>query len=127
MRRYCPTQYTDSWTCHLHNYSRFTTPRDITPPHSSRLCSKPPTHSPPTPPIPPQPKHRHTFNTPPVPTGLVNPNPILSSTHLSPPTPPEPNTYTFHTLHQLLSSHAPHLSLARLLLLTATTVSYTTT
>ena len=43
----CLAQYTDTWTCHL---------------HISRPWSKTPTHSPPT---PPQPKHRHMYNTPP--------------------------------------------------------------
>ena len=70
------------------------------------------TNSPPTPSIPPQPKHRQTSHIPPVPTGLVKPkpNPLI---HLSPlhPRRPELNTYTSHTLHQHLSSHAPHLSL----------------
>ena len=49
-------QYTDTWTCHLHRESRLTPHTDITPPHRSQPLSKPPTHSPPT---PPQPKHRH--------------------------------------------------------------------
>ena len=48
-------QYTDTWTCHLHRESRFTTHTNITSPHPSRPWSKPPTHSPPTPPTPPQP------------------------------------------------------------------------
>ena len=51
-------QYTDTWTCHLHSESRFTTHTDITPPQPSRPWSKPPTYSPPTPPTPPQPKHK---------------------------------------------------------------------
>ena len=46
-------QYTDTWTCHLHRESRLTPHTDITPPHRSRPWSKPPTHSPPTPPTPP--------------------------------------------------------------------------
>ena len=71
----CIAQYTYTWTFHLHKESGLTTHRDITPPHLSRPWSKPPTHSTPTPPIPPQPKHRHTSNTPPVPTGLVTPKP----------------------------------------------------
>ena len=65
-----------------------------------------PTHSPPTPPTLPQPKHRHTSNTPHVLTGLVKPksNPLIHSlTHPSlHPRRSEPNTYTSHTLHQLL-------------------------
>ena len=58
------TQYTDTWTCHLHRESRLTPHTYITPPHRSRPWSKAPTHSPPT---PPQPKHRHMANTPPAP------------------------------------------------------------
>ena len=74
-------QYTDTWTCHLHRESRLTPHTDITPPHRSRPWSKPPTHSLPTPPTPPQPKHRHMSNTPPVPTGLVKlkPNSFIHS------------------------------------------------
>ena len=49
-------QYTDTWTCHLHIFRTHT---DITQSHTSRPVSKPPIHSPHT---PPQPKH--TFNTP---------------------------------------------------------------
>ena len=96
-------QYTDTWTCHLHRESRPTSYIDITPPYPSRPWSKPPTHSPPTTPTPPQPKQSHTSNTPPVLTGLVNPNPLIHSP--SPPLHPrrpEPKTYTSHTLHQLL-------------------------
>ena len=55
------TQYTDTWTCHLHRKSGLTTHTYITLPHPSRPWSKPHTHSSPT---PPQPKHRHTSNTP---------------------------------------------------------------
>ena len=55
-------QYTD--TCHLHRESRLTPHTDITPPHRSRPLSNPPTHS------PPQPKHRHMSNTPPIPTDI---------------------------------------------------------
>ena len=101
----CLAQYTDTWTYHLHRESRLTPHTDITPPHPSRLWSKPTTHSPHTPP-----QHRNTFNTPPVPTGLVKPK----ANHLvySPPhviRRSEPNTYTFHTLHQLLSTtHHTH-------------------
>ena len=58
-------QATDTWTCHLHRESRLTPHTDITPPHRSRPWSKPPTHSPPT---PPQLKHTHMSNIPPVPT-----------------------------------------------------------
>ena len=46
-------QYTDTLTCHLHRESRLTSHTDITPPHPSRPCSKPTTHSPYTPTIPP--------------------------------------------------------------------------
>ena len=45
---------------------------------------------PPTPNTPPQPKHRHMSNTPPVPTGLVKPKPnSLIHSPPSPPTPPQ--------------------------------------
>ena len=48
-----------------------------------------PTHSTPTPPTPSQPKHRHTFNIPPVTSGLVKPKPNpLNHSPPSPPTPP---------------------------------------
>ena len=73
-----PAIYTDTWTCHLHRESRLTPHTDITPPHRSRPLSKPPTHSPPT---PPQPKHRHMSN-----RGLVKPKP--NSLIHSPPIPP---------------------------------------
>ena len=57
--------------------------------------------------------HHRNPNTDTRPTGLVKPNPILF-----PLTPHllhhhEPKTFIFHTLHQLLSSHAAHSSLAR--------------
>ena len=106
------TQQIPTYNSHIHN---------TTPPF--RHWSKPSTQSPPTPPTTPQPKHRP--NTPPVPTGLVKPKPkplIHSnpSPHI-PPRPPRPNqthTHFTHTFHQLLSSHAPHQSLARQLRLT---------
>ena len=62
----------------------------------------------------PQQKHRHTYNTPPVLTGLVKPkpNPLIHSPPLLPRR-PEPNTYTLYILHQLLSSHAPHSAITR--------------
>ena len=106
-----PVTSGDTWTCHLHRESRLTPHTDITPQYHSRPWSKSPTHSPPTSPTPPKTKHRHTSNTPPVPTGLVSPNPILSSTH--PPLHPHrpvPNTCTCHTFYQHLSLHS---SLAR--------------
>ena len=53
-------QYKDTWTCHLYRESRPTSRTDLTPLHPSRPWSKPPTHSPHT---PPQPKHRHTSTT----------------------------------------------------------------
>ena len=113
-------QYTDTWTCHLHRESRLTPHTDITPPHCSRPLSKPPTHYLPTPPTPPQPKHRHMSNTPPVPTGLVKPKPnsLIHSppSPLTPPrakhihmshTPPTPLTSTSHVLHKHLN-HVYH-------------------
>ena len=71
-------QYTDTWTCHIHRESRS---------HRSRTSSKPPTHSPLTPPTPLQLKHRHMSNTLPVPTG---PNSLIHEP-LSPPTLPRAN------------------------------------
>ena len=83
---------------------------DITPLHRSRPWSKPPTHSPPT---PPQSNHRHTSNTPPVPIGLVKPKP--NSLIHSPPSPPTPppakHIHMSHTpptpLTTLISSTSP--------------------
>ena len=57
-------QHTNTCTCLLHKESGLTTHTDITSPHLCRPCSKPHTLSPSTPPIQPQPKHRHTSNTP---------------------------------------------------------------
>ena len=93
-------QYTDTWTCHLHRESRLTTHTDITPPHHSRPWSKP------LPPTPPQPRHRHTSNTPLVPTTLVKlkPNPLIHSPH-SPLTPPLAKH--IHISHTPPTSHAP--------------------
>ena len=94
-------QYTNTWTCHLHRKSR------LTPPHRYRPWSKTPTHSPPTPRTPPQPKHRHTSNTPPVPTGLVKPNYLFHS--------PPPSNHTAprqthkHVIHFTNTSHYTHL------------------
>ena len=53
------SQYTDTWTCHQHIECRLTKHTYTTPPHPHRPWSKPPTHSPHT---PPQPKH--TSNNP---------------------------------------------------------------
>ena len=68
-------QYTDTWTCHLHKESGFTTHTDITPPYPFRPWSKTPAHSSHTPHTPPQPINKHTPNTPHVPTGLINTKP----------------------------------------------------
>ena len=79
-------------------------------PLAPRSWPKPPTLlTPPTPLTPPQPKHK--FHTSPVPTGLVEskPNSFIPTS----PTPPEPNTYTFHTLDIHLSPHAPYSYLVR--------------
>ena len=99
-------QYTDTWTCHLHRESRLTPHTDITPPHHSQPWSKPPTHSPHT---PPQPKHRHMYNTPPVPTGLVKPKPnSLIHSPTSPPTPPRvKHIHMSHTPPAPLRSTSP--------------------
>ena len=77
---------------------------DSQPPHSSIPLSKPPTHSPHTPPTPPQPKHRHASNTPPVPTGLVNPKP-------NPLTPWPPRTKHIHISHTPPTPHIPRTAL----------------
>ena len=115
----CQTQYSDTWTCHLlHRESRLTTHTYITPPHPSRPWFKPPAHSPPTPPTPPQTKHRRTSNTPPVPTGLVKPTPILSSTHpLSNHAAPSQAhthlTYSTNSSYPTHHTHPKHVSCAR--------------
>ena len=89
---------TCTWTYHLHKGYRLPTHTHITLPHPSRSWSNPPTHS--TPHLH-HPQDRNTI-TPPVRTGLVKPNPIPLNhqpphlIHI-----PGPNTYTFHTLHQL--------------------------
>ena len=96
-------QYTDTWTCHLHKECRLTTHIYITPPHPPRPLTKT------TPPLPNNSAATQTH---------VTHSPLFyrigkaQSTHLPPH--PEPNTYTFHTLHQTLSSHTHHSSLARL-------------
>ena len=106
-------QYTDTWTCHLHRESRLTPHTHITLPHRSLPWSRPPIHSPPTPPIPPQPKHRHMSNTPLVPTGLVNPkaNSIVHSTPSPPTAPRAKHIHMSHTpptpLTTLISSMSP--------------------
>ena len=61
MRRYLPTQYTDTWTCHL--YKNPNSHRHNTTPLFQTLLQA---LSPSTPP-----QHRHTSCTPPVPTGLL--------------------------------------------------------
>ena len=63
-------QHTDTWTCHPHRESRLATHTYITIP-----WPKPPTHSPPTPHTPPQPKHRNISHFPHVPPELVKPKP----------------------------------------------------
>ena len=94
-------QYTDTWTCHLHRESRLTPHTDITPPHRSRPPSKPPT--------PPQPKHRHMSNTPPVPRGFVKPKPnSLIHSPPSPTTPPRAkHIHMSHTPPTPLTSTSP--------------------
>ena len=78
-----PAPYIDTWTCYLPKESRLTRHTDITQPSPSQTLVEAPTHSLT---IPPQPKHSHASHTPPVPTGLVkpNPNPLIQS----PPIPP---------------------------------------
>ena len=104
------TQYTDTWTCHLHRESRLTTHTAITPPHPYRpwsrrlptphlhiLCSHrigktqpqsshPPTTSPPT---PPQAKHIHISHTPPTP--LIPLTTLIHNTSVALDTIPEPH------------------------------------
>ena len=113
-------QYTHTWTCHLHEVFSFTTNTntDITPHHPPRPWPKLHPLSP-TPSTPPQPKHGYRFHTLPVPIGLVKPkpNPLSQSSHPL-TTRPEPNTYTFHTLHLHLSSHGPHSTLTSSILYT---------
>ena len=84
-----------------HNSHRYNT----TPPLQTMVKTL--TNSPPT---PPHPNHTHTCNTPPVITGLVKPKPnLLLYSPSSPPTPPRAKLI----LHQPLSSHTSHSSLAR--------------
>ena len=103
-------QYTDTWTSHLHRESKFTPHTDITPPYRSRAGLKPATHSPPT---PLQPKHRHTSNTPPVPTGLVKPKPnsLIHSPCSHPTSPRAKHIHVSHPpptpLTTLISSTSP--------------------
>ena len=80
---------------------------DITPPHPSISWSNPPTYSPHTPPRPPQPKHRHTSNTSPVPTGLVKPkpNPLIQSPPLSFNAAPSQAHILLHLPHQHCRHH----------------------
>ena len=95
MRRYPPRtihRYLDLPSTHIiqtHNSHIHNT----TPPLQTLVQA--PTHSTTT---PPQPKHRHTSNTSPVPTGLVKPkpNPLIHSPHFHPCC-PEPNTHISHT------------------------------
>ena len=94
MRRYPPStihRYVD-----LPSTQIIQTHTDITPSQPLQTLVQAP--SPPT----LQPKHRHTSNPSPVPTGLVKPkpNPLIHS-----PCRPSQNTYTFYTLHQLLIPH----------------------
>ena len=88
------TQYTHTWTCHLHSESRHTTHTDTTPP--SRPWSKPPTYTTHTTATKTQTPVQHSL----VPTGLVNPkpNPLIHST-TSPPTP--------HRVKHIHISHTP--------------------
>ena len=62
----------------------------------------------------PYPLHTYTTNTTATKTQTYVQHPILSSTNPPlHPRRPEPNTYTSHILHQLLTSHAPHTSITR--------------
>ena len=92
------TQIIQTHTSHIHNTT-----------HRSRPWSKLPTHSPPTPPTPLQPKHRHMSNTPFVPIGLVKPKPnSLIHSPPSPPTPPRAkHIHMSHTPPTPLTSTSP--------------------
>ena len=87
------TQRIQTHTSHRHN---------TTPPLPTLVQA----HSPPT---PPQPKHRHMSNTPPVPTGLVKPKPnSLIHSPPSPPTPPQAkHIHMSHTPPTPLTSTSP--------------------
>ena len=92
------TQRIQTHTSHRHN---------TTPPLPTLVQA--PTHSPPTQPTPPQPKHRHMSNTPPVPRGLVKPKPnSLIHSPPSPPTPPRAkHIHMSHTPPTPLTSTSP--------------------
>ena len=93
--------------------------RHNTTPSSHTFTKYPDPPPPPTAPTSPQHLHIRTFNIPPIPTGLVKPNPIHSSTHPLIHSPLSsyiaPNQTHIHFTHstKLLSSHTPHSSLAR--------------
>ena len=109
-------QYTDTWICHLYRESRLTTHTHITPPFQTLVQTRYtlPTYSI-APFTPPQPKHRHTSNTLPVPTGLVNPKPNpLTHSH----TPPTPLIYS--TSAGLDTIHEPRVPPTRPALTTTT-------
>ena len=97
-------QYADTWTCHQHIESRLTAHKDITPPHPSRTWPMPTNH-----PL--------FLNTTATKTQTHIPLSTCSSRigkaqtqSCHPLTPntcrPEPNTYTYHTLHLHLSIHS---------------------
>ena len=129
------TQIIQTHNSHRHN---------TTPPLQTLIQA--PAHSPHTPSTPPQPKHRHTSNTSPVPTGLVNTKskPLIHSPHLHPcrpeqnvspnqPTPPNskqinhlsPNhIYTKSTPNHIHHHYVPSVTLtytAHIISLTAPT------
>ena len=70
-------QYTVTWTCHLHRESSLTTHTDITPPLQTMVQAPYP-----LPILHHRNQNRHVSNTPPIPAGLVEPNPL--STHATP-------------------------------------------
>ena len=98
------SQYTDTWTCHLHRESGLTYHIDITPPPTyitHTTATQIQTHV----------QHSLCSHS----TGKAQTQSSHPLIHESPlhTRRPEQNTYTSHILHQLLSSHAPHSSIAR--------------
>ena len=104
-------QYTYTCACHLHNESGLTTHTDITPPYPSRPWSSPyplPTCTTHTTATQTQTHVQHSPCSHKVSKAQTQCSHSLAPLLLHSPA---PNTYIFHTLHQPLSSHAPHSSL----------------
>ena len=103
------SQYTDTWTCHVHKESRLTTHTDITPSHPQSLVQA-------TNPFPTYTTHNTTTQIQTHLTHYHRSDRIGKAQHHTQLR--TPNTYTLHTLHLQLSPHAPHSSLVRRLYLT---------